>query len=560
MLLNHDYLTKQIIAYIGNKRKLISLIHKAIINIYKKIPKGIKFLDLFAGSGIVSRLAKYLNLEVLSNDWEYFSYILCRGYIKVNENDIPALFGSNKAFLELLEELNNLSLPDKDNQYIAKYYAPSHFETNNVNYKKERLFYTRENALTIDKIRNRIDYLYPKELCNTKMLLAKDLLLSILLYQSATHTNTSGVFKAFHKGFGGHAGDALSRILSKIKLKPPPLINSEYPCRIFKEDANIIIKKKDFQNIDIAYIDPPYNQHQYASNYHMLNTIALWDRIPVPLIYNKKGELKEKAGIRKDWIKTRSDYCYSVKATSAFEELIKNIDAENIIISYSTDGIIPFPVMKDICAKKGLLSIITNEYVKYPGGKQSNSRLNTNIEFVLIIDSTKKPSRKSLSSLNYIISVQSLILLFKNRYIKNKLKKQFDFIKPSLLKTRLKHNDIVISTDFYFKVKTPDNLYNLHLEDINILKDKFSKSMCITKEEELYEIYSRMNTISEEVDFFIKLVPHTLKKLAHKKNKKIFYTWLEKIKKIENTHSEKYKTIKSKILEIENLALKRFYG
>ena len=79
------YLTEQLIAYIGNKRRLLPLVYRAIEKTGVPL-EGAKFFDVFAGSGAVSRLAKSLGCEVLSNDWEYYSYILNSAYIKIDKN------------------------------------------------------------------------------------------------------------------------------------------------------------------------------------------------------------------------------------------------------------------------------------------------------------------------------------------------------------------------------------------------------------------------------------------------------------------------------------------
>ena len=268
MIPEHPYLSQQIIAYIGNKRKLLGLISDAVDALNLSNKKGLKFLDVFAGSGVVSRLAKYLNFEVFSNDWEYYSYILNRGFLLFNQSDISRLFGGEEAFLRELERLNDLSVPGEQETYIARYYAPATYELQDVDYKTQRLFYTRDNALIIDKIRNAIDRDYPAGTGDPDTDLKRDLILSLLVYEAATHTNTSGVFKAFHKGFGGHSRDALTRILAPIRLRPPALIDSDYPVHLFREDANLLVQ--NVGPVDIAYLDPPYNQHQYGSNYHML--------------------------------------------------------------------------------------------------------------------------------------------------------------------------------------------------------------------------------------------------------------------------------------------------
>src|SRR5574344_1549810 len=100
------YLTKQIIAYIGNKRKLLPLISKAIETTGMKIKPGLKFFDVFAGSGVVSRFAKLNNFEVYCNDWETYAEIINRGYIETNNSDIDALFGSHNDFFKLIQGIN----------------------------------------------------------------------------------------------------------------------------------------------------------------------------------------------------------------------------------------------------------------------------------------------------------------------------------------------------------------------------------------------------------------------------------------------------------------------
>lgn len=530
----------------------MDLIYKAIRTSVKKIEPGMKFFDVFAGSGIVSRLAKEMNFEVFTNDWESYSYILSNGFIKINRDDIPRIFGGEEVFTNLLEDLNNLPYPREEDGYISQYYAPKSFDIDDVDFRKERLFYTRENALNIDKIRNYIETHYGGE----EKKRARYILLSILLYEAATHTNTSGVFKAFHKGFGGHGRDAMTRILSPIRMRKPILINSDFPVHVYQDDANDLVKR--VSGMDIAYLDPPYNQHQYGSNYHMLNTIALWDKIPAPLDLNEKGVLKEKAAIRKDWVKTKSAYCYQDTAIDSFSELIENLDAKHILISYSTDGIIPFDTMKEICMGKGKVSIVTNEYIKYRGGKQSNNRLNTNIEFVLTIDSLSKNTKYSLDKVDSVINRKQIVLLFKQRYSRTKLAAHCLSLCNDGIRIDTGRRELFIPTNYHFELFPVEELDGLSLKEREVLFGTLSRCVCLNKEEELEEIISKIGGEAEKDMYFIKLIPDTLKKLAHKKNKLRFYHWLSKIKGIEQYDKELYSLIKKRILTIEELAEKRF--
>ena len=545
MEFNSPYLTEQIIAYIGNKRKLLPLIYKAIENAGISPAENIKFFDVFSGSGVVARFAKFLGMEVYANDWEYYSYVLNQGFLNFNESDIEKVFGSRAEFESLLNKINSLPVPGEDNQYISKYYAPKEFDVEQVDYRTERLFYTRENALAIDKIRNFIEENRSQE--SEKVFY---LLLAILIYESATHTNTSGVFKAFHKEFGGHGKDALSRIMKKIELHFPVLIDSKAPVHVFQENANELARK--LKGIDIAYLDPPYNQHQYGSNYHLLNTIAKWDKIPAPLDLNSKGILKRKAAIREDWINTRSDYCYRDSAEKSFEDLIMNLDARFIFISYSTDGIIPFEKMRKICTKRGKLSLVTNEYTTYRGGKQSNKRQNTNIEFILSIDTSQKSDEESIREIDFILKRKKTLLLFKQKYSFEKLKEISDKILEDEKKIIIE--GIEIPTKDFFSLEIPEDFDNLDFERLERFYNKLSLGICETKEQELEEILLRLEWNSVNNRSLIKQIPTVLNKLANKKNEQSFKIWLSKIEALEQAQPDLYQVIADKMQRIKEVA------
>jgi adenine-specific DNA-methyltransferase len=557
---SHPYLTKQIIAYIGNKRRLLPLIHRAIEKCYHPLPQGIGFCDPFSGSGVVSRFARHLNFEVYTNDWEPYTFTINKAYLEINERDLHSMYTEFGGLESILKTLNTLPSPKPEEQYIARYYSPSTHETDGLDFRRERMFYTRYNGLMIDKIRNGIETVYPEKTVQSDARKKKEkyLLIALLLYEAATHTNTSGVFKAYHKGFGGHNADALKRILAPIELKRPVLINSQYPAHVYMTDANELVErvKACNCNIDVVYLDPPYNQHQYGSNYHLLNTIALWDRLPVDNGLNDSGILKEKAGIRKDWVKTKSDFCYREKAAGAFHELLRRIDASFILLSYSTEGIIPFEELKKMCAEKGMLDIVTNEYVKYRGGKQSIDRLNKNIEFVMIIDTQNKSKQWALKKLDYILSMKELALLFSKRYSHRRLEKYFH-VNRQEKSIRLEQFLWSISTRSFFELIPPPEVEKMEYEDIQLLIDRLEKSVCRDKEEELEEIMEKIYGDKSPL-YFVKLLPGTLRKFAHKKYKNTFLSWLERIKNLQKDYPDMYDEIEHKINELEALAEKRF--
>lgn len=390
------YLKENIIAYIGNKRRLLPFIEKVFLDILEE-DKNIKTaLDLFAGSGSVSRLLKTLNLEVYSNDWEYYSYILNYAHIHINIEETKNMFIHTGGLHNTIETINNICKIKNTDRYISKYYSPQN--DYNPDLKNERLFYTQYNGTKIDIIRHNIEELYKNKAINKKEYFY---LIASLIYEAATHTNTSGVFKAFHLGFGGRNKDALSRILNPISLKELPLYCGKRG-HVSMLDANEFAIKNNDKKFDLVYLDPPYNQHQYGSNYHLLNTIALWDKPKINKEIYINGKKTDKSGIRKDWIKTKSDYCYKKTAKTSLINLLNNINANHIVMSYSTDGIIEFDDLISILESKGNLKIATSEYVKYRGAKRSIVNKNKNIEYLFIVNAKKSKAKNNNQNNNYL--------------------------------------------------------------------------------------------------------------------------------------------------------------
>ncbi|MDI6828467.1 MAG: DNA adenine methylase, partial [Armatimonadota bacterium] len=371
-------MTDQLIPYIGNKRKLLQLIKRAIDA--TGIKKG-TFYDAFAGSGVVSRLAKTLGFRVIANDWEPYSFYINRCYI---EHNVPPPFEHFGGIKNAIDFLN--SLPPVFG-YIAQNYCPKDDEYYNPDF--ERMFYTQQNGRRIDAIREKIAEWRTKGMITDG---EEAVLLAPLIFQASYCSNTSGVFKGFHRGWGGATKTALYRIRSTLTLSPPIFWDNGCENLVFQEDAHVLCDKIE---ADIAYFDPPYNQHQYGANYHLLNTIALWDKPPVTPIFQVGRSGNGKAAIREDWrTARRSPYCYRRTALPAFEDLVNRTKAYFILVSYSTDGIIPFDDLLEILSARGELSVVTQKYKRYRVSSQRPSPRSHNIEFVAIVNTAKPTNKK----------------------------------------------------------------------------------------------------------------------------------------------------------------------
>jgi len=377
------YVFNQLIPYLGNKRKLLPLVAEALAKTGRASRTGSRtFLDVFAGSGAVSRFAKTLGYSVLANDWEPYSFEINTAYITCNE---PPAFRSLGGIEHAFDRLNDL--PGVEG-YIATYYCPRDDGAPDV--RTERMFFTHANGARIDAMREQIEMWHVD---GTISRVEKSVLLATLIYSASYVSNTSGVFKGFHNGWGGRNGTALYRILSDIRVEPPAFFTSNRASHcVYQEDAREVVRRPDLA-VDVAYIDPPYNQHQYGSNYHLLNTIALWDCPPVDRSIRLSGRVHNKSAIRKDWrSRRRSRYCYRDSAPSEFADLIANVNAKWVLVSYGLDGIIPLEyLVRGLCAH-GRLECVWRSYKRYRVSPTRPSPKPRTIETVFILEKGAGPS------------------------------------------------------------------------------------------------------------------------------------------------------------------------
>ena len=349
---DNKYLTEQILTYIGNKRLLINDIENIIKKIQKELKcKKTKNLDLFSGSGIVARMMKRYSSKLYVNDLENYSYIINSCYL-TNKSDID-----EKKLNSYYETIDAFIKSNIYEGIITQNYAPKDDENIQMD---ERVFYTNSNAKIIDTIRFAIDKFVDDEY--------KKYFIAPLLIEASIHTNTSGVFKGFYKNkntgiglFGGTEQNSLKRIKGQISLNKPILSNYNCEVEIFKDDAFNVAKK--ITNIDIAYLDPPYNQHPYGSNYFMLN-IIVDNKMP--------NEISKVSGIPTDW--NRSTYNRKQEAFNSFDNLIKHLDAKYIIVSYNSEGFIKFDDMYFMLKKYGEVEFKEINYYVFRGSRNLSNR------------------------------------------------------------------------------------------------------------------------------------------------------------------------------------------
>ncbi|WP_081209744.1 DNA adenine methylase [Salegentibacter sediminis] len=329
--------------YIGSKNKLNPFI---LENVQKVVGADLSnkiFCDLFAGTGIVGRNFKKLVKQVISNDFEYYSYVLNRNYIG---NHLPL---DKKDYF--IKRLNDLS-PVKG--FIYSNYC--------IGEKGSRQYFSDENGKKIDSIRIQIQKWRNEGTIDNATYF---FLLASLLESSDKVANTASVYGAYLKKLKKSAQKDLI-------LEPADYQLNKNEHLVFNQDSNELIKTIEG---DILYLDPPYNARQYGANYHLLNTIALYDE------FTPKG----KTGLR-DY--NRSQYCSKGTVLSAFDNLIKYSNFKYIFLSYNNEGLMSKKEVQDTMEKYGNYQLVSKEYQRFKADKTENRnhKLNKTEEYLHILE------------------------------------------------------------------------------------------------------------------------------------------------------------------------------
>ena len=351
--LKNPFFSSHLITYIGNKRRLLPFLYQAFSKIRDRIGKDkLVVFDGFVGSGASARLLKAFASELHVNDLEDYAETINQAYL-ANRDDID--FEKLSDYIDWLN-VNKLKSKSRKPGFIEQNYAPK--DDNNVQ-PGERVFYTNINARIIDNVRRLIDEI-PEPY--------RTFTLASLLVKASVHTNTSGVFKGFHKRngighFGGHGENALTRIKQEISLDRPIFSDFECEVSVHKQDINTLVLDSKLPEFDLVYYDPPYNQHPYGSNYFMLNIIN----------NGKEREIQNGvSGISKDW--NKSAYNKRKVAEDAMNNLLRDTRAKFIAISYNDEGIIPIESFKQILSRYGRWELMEQDYNTYRGSRNLRDR------------------------------------------------------------------------------------------------------------------------------------------------------------------------------------------
>ena len=359
---NPAYLQEQIVTYLGNKRQLLDFIGQGVLAVQQRLGRTrLRCYDAFSGSGVVARYLKRTAAELYVNDLEPYAELINRCYL-ANSAEVAAAHLPER-HAGLLRQVGEQAAPGP----VAALYAP---QDDACIRPGERVFYTRANAVYIDTVCRLVAEM-PEQV--------RHFFLAPLLYEASVHTNTSGVFKGFYKNargigqFGGRARNALSRIMAPIALPLPVFSRFDCPCHILRGDAAAVAAT--LPELDLAYVDPPYNQHPYGSNYFMLNFI-LNPRADAPV--------SPVSGILQGW--NRSAYNSRPRVQETLRHLVQALPARFVLLSYNSEGFVPHDAMVKLLGDFGPVQVFATDYAAFRGSRNLRSRSLRVVEYLYLLE------------------------------------------------------------------------------------------------------------------------------------------------------------------------------
>lgn len=307
------------IKYIGSKRTLID----RIVRLIGAFGRESVVLDLFSGTARVGHGLKSAGIQVISNDHNAYAHMLARCYVQADRT----AHARNAA--RLIDELNELPA------------SPGYFtETFCV---RSRFFHPK-NGARIDAIREHIARLDLEP--------ALEAVLLVSLMEAADRVDsTTGVQMAYLKRWA-------SRAHNELHLRAPNLLDSApgRPCEAHQLEA---IDAARTLPADVAYLDPPYNQHSYLSNYHIWESLVRWDKPEVYGVACKRLDCRER----------KSVFNSKKQAPEAMRNLFRSVRAEVLVVSFSNEGYFSREWMETALGERGDVRVHEHDFKRYVGAQ-----------------------------------------------------------------------------------------------------------------------------------------------------------------------------------------------
>lgn len=311
------------IKYLGSKRTLLTLISDTISRIS---PTG-TVLDLFSGTSRVGHALKRRGHRVISNDHNSYAHVLARCYVQADLEEV-----SGEAS-RLIRELGRM---DGKPGYFTETFC------------ERSRFFQPKNGARVDVIRDAI----------ASMALAPDLeaVLLVSLMEAADRVDsTTGVQMAYLKQWA-------PRSHNDLELRMPEVLPRARGGKCSATCAEALIAARA-NNVDIAYLDPPYNQHSYLGNYHIWESLVRWDKPEVYGVACKRVDVRERQSI----------FNSRPRFHNAMKELLEAVRAPAVVVSFSNEGYLRRDEMEELLRglynRQAFVETIETDYKRYVGAQ-----------------------------------------------------------------------------------------------------------------------------------------------------------------------------------------------
>lgn len=307
------------IKYLGSKRVLVP----TLVTLFESLPNVGSVIDLFSGTSRVGHALKRSGFQVFANDHNAYAATLAQCYV---QSDLDDHLIEAQA---LLDELSQI--PGQPGFFTESFCVKSRF-------------FQPHNGARVDAIRNEIQRLnLTPEL--------KSIVLVSLMEAADRVDSTTGVQMAYLKKWA-------ARSHKNLELRLPDLITRPQngKCQAHQLDA---LDAADTLQADAAYLDPPYNQHKYLGNYHIWESLVLWDKPEVYGIARKRVDVRER----------RSVFNSKPAFRSSFEQLVSSVDAKALVVSFSNEGYLSREDMLEVLSSRGSVEVIETDFKRYVGAK-----------------------------------------------------------------------------------------------------------------------------------------------------------------------------------------------
>ena len=331
------------IKYIGSKRRLVPVLGDLLA-----LSGAETALDMFTGTTRVAQEFKRRGAHVTAVDTARYSEIFAQCHIATDAADVDKD--------DLREALQYLSrLPGRPGYFTETFCVKSRY-------------FQPFNGERVDAIRDALETelrgnpLYP-------------ILLTSLIYAADRVDSTTGVQMAYVKEWA-------PRSFNPLELRVPDLYTG--PGLALRADACQVAR--DLPMVDLAYLDPPYNQHRYFTNYHIWETLVAWDSPDYYGIACKRTDSRDPS--------TKSPFNAAREMPRALRQVITDVRAEVLVLSYNNESWVTLEDLVEMCSHRGHVGVLAFESKRYVGaqigvydpsgkkvGRVSHLR---NVEYVLV--------------------------------------------------------------------------------------------------------------------------------------------------------------------------------